>query len=102
MERVAALGFADRILIDSKVGAAAGGTGVAFDWVKAREAFELAPRGLKLIVAGGLRPENVAHAIVQLGPWGVDVSSGVEASPGRKDSERMARFIQNARENAAP
>jgi phosphoribosylanthranilate isomerase len=94
---LAATGIADRVLIDSKVGAASGGTGVAFDWLAAREAFASAPSGLHLIVAGGLRPDNVARAIAQLQPWGVDVASGVEASPGRKDPARLAAFIDNAR-----
>jgi phosphoribosylanthranilate isomerase len=97
IERVAKLGITERILIDSKVGAATGGTGVAFDWSAARAVFAAAPAGMHLIVAGGLRPENVAEAVARLAPWGVDVSSGVEASPGRKDSARMAKFIQNAR-----
>jgi phosphoribosylanthranilate isomerase len=95
--RIAALGIADRVLIDSKVGAATGGTGVAFDWTRARSVFRSAPGGVHLIVAGGLTPDNVAHAIAQLGPWGVDVSSGVEASPGRKDPALLTRFIQAAR-----
>jgi phosphoribosylanthranilate isomerase len=96
IERVAALGMVDRVLIDSKVGAAGGGTGVAFDWIAARKAFASAPSSVHLIVAGGLRPGNVAEAIAQLGPWGVDVSSGVEASPGRKSPELLAQFIENA------
>jgi phosphoribosylanthranilate isomerase len=95
--QVAASGIADRILIDSKVGVAGGGTGVSYDWLAAREAFRSAPSGLHLIVAGGLSPDNVARAIAQLQPWGVDVASGVEASPGRKDSARLAAFITNAR-----
>jgi phosphoribosylanthranilate isomerase len=97
IERIARLGFTDRILIDSKVGAATGGTGVAFDWNAARALFASAPSGLHLIVAGGLNPQNVAHAIAQLKPWGVDVSSGIESSPGRKDPALLARFIQSAR-----
>jgi len=97
IERVAALGTTDRVLIDSKVGTAGGGTGVAFDWNAARSIFSSAPRSLHLIVAGGLRPDNVAEAIAQLQPWGVDVSSGVEVSPGRKDPARLAHFIESAR-----
>jgi len=100
--RIASLGLTDRILIDSKVGAAMGGTGVAFDWTAARALFSSTPDGMHLIVAGGLNPRNVAHAIAQLGPWGVDVSSGVELSPGRKDPELLARFIENARAATAP
>ena len=102
MKRVAAQGTVTRVLIDSKVGAAAGGTGVAFEWAKAREVFASAPESLRLILAGGLRPENVGQAIGKLGPWGVDVSSGVEATPGRKDSVRLAQFVQNARAAATP
>ena len=102
IERVAALGIAGRVLIDSKVGAAGGGTGVAFDWARVRGLFASAPRGVRLTLAGGLRPENVARAISQLAPWGVDVSSGVEASVGRKDPELMARFIENARAAELP
>lgn len=102
IERIAQLGFADRILIDSKVGAATGGTGVAFDWTAARALFASAPSGVHLIVAGGLNAENVAHAIAQLKPWGVDVSSGIESSPGRKNPALLARFIQSARAAVAP
>jgi phosphoribosylanthranilate isomerase len=102
IERIARLGFADRILIDSKVGAATGGTGVPFDWASARALFASAPNGVHLIVAGGLNAENVAHAIAQLKPWGVDVSSGIESSPGRKDPALLARFIQSARAAVAP
>ena len=96
--RVAALGVADRVLIDSKIGASpSGGTGVAFDWNAARNLFALAPVGIKLIVAGGLSPENVAGAIRGLMPFGVDVSSGVEATVGRKNPAKVAAFIRNAR-----
>jgi len=97
MERVAAIGVADRVLIDSGVGVVSGGTGVAFDWAAALKLFAAAPSGVRLVVAGGLTPENVAQAIGQLAPWGVDVSSGVEASAGRKDPNRLARFIDHAR-----
>jgi phosphoribosylanthranilate isomerase len=102
IERIAALGIADRVLIDSKVGSAGGGTGVAFDWTAARRVFTAPPSGLQLIVAGGLRPENVADASAQLKPWGVDVCSGVEASVGRKDPVQLASFIKNARRAETP
>jgi phosphoribosylanthranilate isomerase len=85
----------DRILIDSKVGQATGGTGISFDWTAATDIFHGSQQSL--ILAGGLRPENVRQAIRQLNPWGVDVSSGVEASPGRKDPKKVASFIQEAR-----
>jgi phosphoribosylanthranilate isomerase len=102
IEHIATAGITDRVLIDSKVGAAGGGTGVPFDWAAARQVFTSAPSSLSLIVAGGLKPENVAHAIAQLRPWGVDLSSGVEVSPGRKDPAQMARFIENARGAETP
>jgi phosphoribosylanthranilate isomerase len=84
----------DRVLIDAKTATASGGGGVPFDW-KAAQAV-LAESRVRLIVAGGLTPENVAAAIHTLRPWGVDVASGVEASPGKKDRERLLRFIENA------
>jgi phosphoribosylanthranilate isomerase len=90
-------GIARRVLIDSKIGNAGGGTGIPFDWGAARTVFTTAGQGLDLIVAGGLRPGNVAEAIHNLAPWGVDVTTGVEASPGRKSSEKLAAFIKTAR-----
>jgi phosphoribosylanthranilate isomerase len=87
----------DRVLIDSKVGEATGGTGVTFDWEKARAVLAQHIGTRKLIIAGGLRPENVADAISRLNPWGVDVASGVEATPGRKSSEKLAAFINSVR-----
>jgi len=92
LREIAAAKSVDRVLVDSRVGAAGGGTGVAFDWRAARSVFGEAS-DLKLIVAGGLRPENVGEAIRELNPWGVDVASGVEASPGRKDPARLAEFL---------
>jgi phosphoribosylanthranilate isomerase len=102
IERIAALGTSDRVLIDSKVGSAGGGTGVTYDWSAAQGVFMPAPGGLRLIVAGGLKPENVEQAITQLRPWGVDVSSGVEASPGRKSPEKLRQFIENAHGKITP
>jgi phosphoribosylanthranilate isomerase len=99
---LAAAGIFDRILIDSKVGAASGGTGISFDWIAARQAFTSAPSTLHLIVAGGLRLDNLARAIAQLQPWGVDVASGVEISPGRKDPGLLAAFIAAARLHPVP
>jgi phosphoribosylanthranilate isomerase len=97
LRRVATLGIVDRVLIDSKVGSAGGGTGVAYDWSAARAIFASASGSVRLIVAGGLRPDNVASAIAELKPWGVDVSSGVEMSPGRKDPALVEHFIKKAR-----
>jgi len=97
LRQIEAEGIVDRVLIDSKVGAASGGTGVAFNWVEASAVLARAAGALKLIVAGGLRQDNVAQAIRGLNPWGVDVASGVEAAPGQKDPEKLAAFIKNAR-----
>jgi phosphoribosylanthranilate isomerase len=98
---IAADDLVDRVLIDSKVGAASGGTGVSFDWNTARPTLSEAGSGLKLIVAGGLRADNVAEAVRQLNPWGVDVASGVEAEPGKKSPEKLAAFIRAARNPTA-
>jgi phosphoribosylanthranilate isomerase len=88
----AATGPADVVLID----APAPGSGRAFDWALA----ERPPGGMRLLLAGGLTPGNVGPAIRQVRPWGVDVSSGVETSPGsgRKDPRRLRRFVEAAKE----
>lgn len=94
-ERIAASGLADALLVDSRTREASGGTGVTFDWAAASPAL----RGLSLpvIVAGGLRPDNVAAAIEALRPDGIDTSSGVEIAPGLKDHAKMQALITNAR-----
>jgi phosphoribosylanthranilate isomerase len=97
LQQVAAQDLVGRVLIDAKVGPALGGTGVSFDWDAARSTLAEASTRLKLIVAGGLRADNVADAIRRLNPWGVDVASGVEQSPGRKSHEKLAAFIRAAR-----
>jgi phosphoribosylanthranilate isomerase len=81
---------ADLVLIDSH----APGSGEVFDWSLA----EGAPSGLRLMLAGGLNPDNVGEAIAKVRPWGVDVSSGVEAAPGVKDPRLVRTFIKAARE----
>jgi len=92
-------GFLDTFLLDSGNLRQPGGTGHAFDWNKAQGAAEaMRKNGLKLVVAGGLTPENVGEAIEILRPWGVDVSSGVEASPGKKDPEKVRAFVRAVRE----
>jgi phosphoribosylanthranilate isomerase len=85
------------VLVDSRTAVAVGGTGVAFDWNAARKALVDDVGNLRLIAAGGLTPANVAEAIATLRPWGVDVVSGVEAAPGRKDPAKVRQFIANAR-----
>jgi phosphoribosylanthranilate isomerase len=100
MEGEAALAFdpkVDGILIDSRTSLAAGGTGKSYDWAAARHSLFERAEDLRLIAAGGLTPDNVAEAIATLRPWGVDVVSGVEAAPGRKDAAKVRAFIENAR-----
>jgi phosphoribosylanthranilate isomerase len=100
LRQIDAEGLIGRVLIDAKVGDALGGTGITFNWDAARATLAEAGAALKLIVAGGLRPENVGDAIRRLNPWGVDVASGVEQSPGRKSPEKLAAFIRAARNPA--
>ncbi len=81
-------------LLDTYVKGALGGTGVAFDWSLAVKAKQYG----RIVLAGGLDPDNVASAVQQVRPYGVDVSSRVEASPGRKDPVKVRAFIQNVKE----
>jgi phosphoribosylanthranilate isomerase len=91
----------DGILIDSRTATAVGGTGKMYDWETARNSIFGRLEKLKLIAAGGLTPENVAEATATLRPWGVDVVSGVEAAPGRKDAAKVRAFIEKARAASA-
>ena len=93
-------GFLDTFLLDSGNLRQPGGTGKTFDWNKAQALSEgMRNDGLKLVVAGGLTPENVGEAIGILRPWGVDVVSGVEARPGKKDPEKVRAFVRAVREH---
>jgi phosphoribosylanthranilate isomerase len=83
---------ADALVVDALVPGRLGGTGVVADWPALAHAFARAGRPGRLVLAGGLRPENVERAVRLLGPDVVDVSSGVEAGPGIKDHARMAAF----------
>ena len=85
------------ILVDSSTAKAVGGTGTSFDWHDARTALQRTAPNLRFIAAGGLAPENVKRAIQILQPWGVDVVSGVESKPGKKDPTRVQAFIENSR-----
>lgn len=80
------------LLLDAYHPTLRGGTGMVGDWALAAS---LAQRH-RLLLAGGLTPDNVAQAVRQAQPWGVDVAGGVEASPGRKDHERLRAFIAAA------
>ncbi len=82
------------LLVDAAVKGLYGGSGVTTDWAKAAELSQRIP----LLLAGGLTPGNVAQAIEQVRPWGVDTASGVESSPGVKDAVRMRDFAAAVRE----
>jgi phosphoribosylanthranilate isomerase len=92
-------GLLSTFVLDSGDVALPGGTGKIFDWRKAVPIAEgMRQGGVKLVVAGGLTPANVGEAISILQPWGVDVVSGVEASPGKKDPEKVRAFVRAVRE----
>ena len=82
------------LLLDAYVSDRFGGTGQRCDWALAAE---IAAQH-RVILAGGLNPENVTEAVRQVHPYGVDVSSGVEQKPGQKDPEKVAKFIRMAKE----
>jgi len=84
----------DAWLLDSFVQGKHGGTGAQFNWDLAVESKKL---GRPIILAGGLTPENVADAVRKVRPFAVDVSSGVESSPGKKDHGKVRRFIASAK-----
>ncbi len=84
----------DAWLLDAFVAGQAGGTGATFNWVQASEAQKL---GRPIFLAGGLTPENVAEAVRRVQPYAVDVASGVESAPGRKDHGKMRAFVEAAK-----
>ena len=83
-------------LLDAWSPTAHGGTGQSFNW----EFASCAAHSGRIILAGGLTPDNVAAAVEQVRPYGVDASSGVESSPGRKDADKVREFIRNTKEAA--
>lgn len=106
-EAAALAAAAGALVLDAKVVGQLGGTGVALDWSGLQDSLAMVRADVpafELVVAGGLRPENVALAIQLLSPQVVDVSSGVEVSPGVKDPvavERFVKAVQHATGNAA-
>lgn len=87
--------MADAFLLDSYSEGQFGGTGARFDWDKAIAALEL---GFPIYLAGGLNPENVGEAIRAVRPFAVDVASGVEMTPRKKDPAKLEAFIMNAKQ----
>jgi phosphoribosylanthranilate isomerase len=89
----------DAIFLDSGTERQPGGTGEVFDWEKAARMVGFIGQISPIVVAGGLTPTNVNFAIRTLHPWGVDVSSGTEASLGKKDPQKVRAFIEAVRKN---
>jgi phosphoribosylanthranilate isomerase len=90
-------GVLSGVLLDSSTAEKRGGTGQTFDWERVQPWAGIINSISKLIVAGGLHPGNVQEAIHLLHPWGVDVSSGVEREPGKKDHRKVRTFVQAVR-----
>jgi len=93
IERYWSTGWFEAMLLDAYSEKARGGTGKTFDWAVA----EKAVKTVRVILAGGLTPDNVREAVRRVQPAMVDVSSGVESSPGVKDHAKMKRFVEEAR-----
>ena len=85
---------ADSILLDTFSACEKGGTGEVFDWGLAAQ---VSGEGSLIYLAGGLNPDNVQEAIKMVRPYAVDVASGVESEPGKKDPEKLKAFIENAK-----
>lgn len=94
-------GVVDGLLLDGWSASAPGGTGARFPWEMVAGHRDRVPEGVRLIVAGGLAPDNVAAAISLLRPAVVDVSSGVESAPGVKDAAAISAFAAAARAAAS-
>jgi phosphoribosylanthranilate isomerase len=91
-------GVLDTLILDSGSPQQPGGTGKAFGWQEAAGVVGSLRRHQRIVIAGGLTPENVGEAIGILKPWGVDVASGVEAGPGKKDPGKVRAFVKAVRE----
>ena len=83
-------------VLDTYVKGQKGGTGKTFDWSLAQEAKQYGP----VILAGGLTPQDVERAIIQVNPYGVDISSGVESAPGVKDHGKMRHFVEQVKKHS--
>ena len=90
-------GNADRVLFDTAVEGKRGGSGQSWNWNTGKTFLQFVGDHVKVVIAGGLTPSNVADAIRALRPWGVDVVSGVELKPGKKDHEKVKAFVKAAK-----
>jgi phosphoribosylanthranilate isomerase len=100
-ERCATLWHADAVhafLLDTGSATKYGGTGQSFDWEVGKPSVEAIAQLGRVVVAGGLNPGNVGEAVRIFWPWGVDVSSGVEAAPGKKDQHKVRAFVDAVRQ----
>jgi phosphoribosylanthranilate isomerase len=86
------------VLVDNQVNGSSGGTGAPFDWDASQEMMLALSVMVPIILAGGLTESNVGHAMRMFQPFGVDVASGVEARPGKKDPEKVRAFVKAVRE----
>jgi phosphoribosylanthranilate isomerase len=86
------------IFLDSSTYEQPGGTGKTFDWNQAEAAVSAIRMKFNVVIAGGLNPTNVREAIHMLKPWGVDVASGVESKPGKKDPDKIQAFVAAVRQ----
>jgi phosphoribosylanthranilate isomerase len=91
-------GLIDAFFIDSGNAQSPGGTGTIFNWHEAAPILKAFALHTPVVIAGGLNPENVWEAISILKPWGVDVASGVETRPGKKDAEKVRAFVRAVRD----
>lgn len=91
-------GVTDALFVDAGSEKKRGGTGKTFDWDEAAPIVKLLRRRMNIVIAGGLEAGNVARAIALFQPWGVDVVSGVEKEPGKKDHEKVRIFVKTAKE----
>ena len=89
--------FFDAILLDAGVPGQPGGTGIPFDWNALLPFVSRIKQWLPVIIAGGLTPNNVPDAVRLFDPWGVDVASGVEVTPGQKDESKVRAFVNAVR-----
>lgn len=102
-EAIALFEAADGVVLDARVEGALGGTGATLPWAALGDALHpMRGRRAALVLAGGLRPENLGEAVQAIAPDIVDVSSGIESAPGVKDHERMRAFLDAARTAAMP
>lgn len=91
----------DALVIDALAPSGLGGTGVTIPWLQLGESLDAMHAGHRIVLAGGLTPENVSEAIEYVSPAIVDVSSGVESAPGIKDHQRIRAFVAAARASGA-